>query len=75
MTTFDVASNGGYAGGYWVSRTSVCREIGNIDIPLKPRAESGESERKYAKNKWLVASAALSFHQHQSSGGRASHKP
>lgn len=75
MTTFDVASNGGYAGGYWVSRTSVCREIGNVDIPLKPRTESGESERKYAKNKWLVASAALSIGQLSSIQIGSSHKP
>lgn len=75
MTTFDVVSNGGYAGGYWVSCTKVCRDIGNVEIPLKPRTESGESERKYAKNKWLVASAALSLCQRSSTRVEVSHEP
>ena len=75
MTTFDVASNGGYVGGYCVSCTRVCSESGNVDIPLKPRTESGESERKYAKNRWLVASAALPFGQHPSIRDGDSHKP
>ena len=51
ITTLDVDAKGGSAGGYWVSATSVCKESGKADIPLKPRTDSGESERKYAKNR------------------------
>lgn len=57
-----------------MSRTSVCKEMGSADIPLNPRTDSGESERRYAKNRWLVASAAL-LCQYSSIEVGISHEP
>jgi hypothetical protein len=60
MTTFvvRVCIRVGVCGGYSVWERSDCRERGRLEIP--PIAvESGESDRRYAKKRWLAASAAL----------------
>jgi hypothetical protein len=61
MTTFIVGiwSKVGVCGGYSVAWTRACKEIGSAEMPLAPRTESGVRERRYAKKRWLVASAAL----------------
>jgi hypothetical protein len=61
MATFGVlySMRVGVIGGYSVSWTSFCSEIGRVEIPLTPLTDSGDIDLRYAKNKWLVASAAL----------------
>jgi hypothetical protein len=49
----------GVIGGYSVSWTSFCKEIGSVDMPFRPFTESGVNDLRYAKKRWLVASAAL----------------
>lgn len=61
MTTFGVVFNMrvGGSGGYSVWESKACSERGSCDMPLTPPASSGASDRRYAKKRWLVASAAL----------------
>lgn len=60
ITTFvvRVCMRVGVCGGYSVCDNSDCRERGRLE--MAPTVfDSGDSERRYAKKRWLAASAAL----------------
>lgn len=65
ITTFvvRVCISVGVCGGYSVWDSSDCRERGRLEMPPTVLG-SGASERRYAKKRWLAASAALGDSQY-----------